>query len=157
MKINEVNMEKPTNTFEALAPRKRSAFGLIIIILIILAVMIVGWWRLSGKSGKLLTGVSSDYQAVFLTNNQVYFGKLTKRHNAYAILTDIFYLQVSQPLQPSEPANNVNLIKLGAELHGPTDSMTINRDHILFVEDLREDSQVVTAIKQYKAQQSQSQ
>jgi hypothetical protein len=57
-----------------------------------------------------------------------------------------------QQLQPGTetPTANINLVKLGAELHGPTDEMRINRDHILFIEDLKDDSQVVQGIKRFK-------
>lgn len=155
-------MEQPTNTFEALAPRKRSSSSLVLIVLIIL-VVILGWWFLGGRNKTGLftnPSISSDYQAVFLTNNQVYFGKLTRSNDDYAVLTDIFYLQVDQPLQPSQPASpaggpnpNVSLIKLGSELHGPADRMEINRDQILFIENLRPDSQVVKGIEKYKSDQ----
>ena len=115
--------------------------------------MIIGWWFLGGKNKpNLFTAVTSgDYQAVFLTNNQVYFGKLAEQDRANVTLTDIFYLQVTQPLQPSQPNPNVTLVKLGNELHGPMDWMKINRDHILFIENLRPDSQVVKGIEKYKA------
>jgi hypothetical protein len=39
------------------------------------------------------------------------------------------------------------LIKLGNELHGPTDKMYINRSQVLFYEQLRKDSQVVVNIE----------
>ena len=75
------------------------------------------------------------------------------------MLKEFYYPQVTQTLQPrdeSEPAPpNINLVKLGGEIHGPTDEMRINRDHILFVEDLKADSQVVTAIKSFKESQAQ--
>ena len=146
-------MEQPANNFETLAPRRKSARRLIWIILIIL-IGLAGWWFLGGRSKfGSLAGMGDGYQAVFLTNNQVYFGKLMGSRGNYAVLTDIFYLQVGQPLQPSQPNPNVNLVKLGSELHGPDDRMEINRDHILFVESLKADSQVVKAIKQYYEQQ----
>ncbi|MFH1170800.1 MAG: hypothetical protein V1704_04545 [Candidatus Vogelbacteria bacterium] len=146
-------MEKSANNFEELAPRKRSTAPFWIVVILIVVAVILGW-KLFGdqKGGSLFTAnVSADYQAVFLTNNQVYFGKLTERNDKYAVLTDIFYLQVSQPLQPSQPNPNVNLIKLGSELHGPADRMEINRDQILFIETLKADSQVVKGIEKYKA------
>src|SRR3989344_3278876 len=102
----------------------------------------VGWLPWSG---------TDTYQAVFLANNQVYFGKLSNQNGKYPVLTDIYYLRVTQPLQPSQPNPNINLIKLGDELHGPSDRMEINRDQILFVEDLKPDSQVVRAINDYRA------
>jgi len=98
----------------------------------------------------------NTYQAVFLTNGQVYFGKLYQPKSQYAILKNVFYLQIAQAPQPIKagetPPANINLVKLGGELHGPTDEMRINRDHILFVEDLKPDSRVVQAIEQFKAQ-----
>lgn len=99
----------------------------------------------------------TNYQAVFLTNGQVYFGKLFREDSRYPILRDVYYLQVTQPPQPLQagqvPPTNINLVKLGGELHGPTDEMRINRDQILFIEDLKPDSQVLAAIRQSKASQ----
>ncbi len=76
-------------------------------------------------------------------------------------LKDIFYLQVIQPplqgqQQPGQTAPaaqqpQISLVKLGNELHGPVDEMHMSRTQVLFYEDLKEDSQVVKAIKDYKA------
>jgi len=120
---------------------KKLAVGAVVALLVLAGVA----WRL----GWLPWSGADTYQAVFLTNNQVYFGKLAKQNSQYPVLTDIYYLRVTQPLQPSQPNPNISLIKLGDELHGPADKMEINRDQILFVEDLKPDSQVVTAIKDY--------
>lgn len=103
----------------------------------------------------LFSWLGEGYQAVFLSNGQVYFGKLFRETNQYAVLREVYYLQITQPPQPLQagevPPANINLVKLGGELHGPIDEMRINRDHILFVEDLRSDSRVVQAIDQLKA------
>lgn len=127
--------------------------GWLIFIIIILIIIGAAWWLKAGLSGDGAL-VAGNYKAVFLTNDQVYFGKVSGFNKPYVTLKDIFYLQVGQPLQPSEPATNVNLIKLGGELHGPQDLMMINRDHILFIEDLKSDSQVVQAITRYQEQQN---
>ncbi len=99
---------------------------------------------------------TSKYQAVFLTNGQVYFGKLKNVSGKYVELTDIYYLQVQQSVQPQNkdtPATdnpNVSLAKLGGELHGPEDKMSINRDQVLFWENLKPDAKVSKAIKDNK-------
>ena len=49
-------------------------------------------------------------------------------------------------------AAQISLIKLGNELHGPTDEMRITRSHILFIEDLKNDSAVVLAIKTFRGE-----
>jgi len=96
-----------------------------------------------------------QYQAVFLTNGQVYFGKFSQVNSSYVKLTDIYYLQVQQTVQPKDnsSSNNqqVSLAKLGGELHGPEDVMFINRDQVLFWENLKDGGKVVTAIKNYQA------
>jgi len=101
----------------------------------------------------------SDYSAVFLTNGQVYFGKVNAETSTEVNLSDIYYLQVNQAIQNSgsnssasnsNDNTNVVLVKLGNELHGPNDRMHINRDQVLFTESLKNDSKVITAIKNYQ-------
>ena len=105
-------------------------------------------------SGKVL-GADSNYQAVFLTNGQVYFGKL-ESSNSSLVLRDIYYLKVTQALQPagdqenSAAQPNIQLVKLGSELHGPEDAMYLEKDKVLFWENMRDDSKVVEAIKKYQ-------
>lgn len=97
---------------------------------------------------------SSQYQAVFLTNGQVYFGHLKDASSKTPTLTNVYYLQ-STPNNPqtggTATAQNaqtqLSLVKLGNELHGPEDSMAIKGDQILFWENLKDNGKVVQAIK----------
>lgn len=97
----------------------------------------------------------SGYSAIFLTNNQVYFGKLSDANSQYPKLTEVYYLRVERPLQPppaTESAQpDVQLVKLGNELHGPVDEIRFNREQILYIEDLKDDSRIVQAIREFKA------
>lgn len=145
-------------------PKKfnRKAVKLAAIALIVVIIALLAWqgllWR-SGKGYLSLIGYEK-YQAVFLDNNQVYFGKLYKSGSDYPVLRDIYYLRVNTALQPQNPntAPDINLVKLGTELHGPEDEMKINKSHILFIEDLKADSQVMKAITDFQAyQQKQAQ
>lgn len=86
------------------------------------------------------------YQAVFLTNGSTYFGKLQQQGDDWFLLTDIFYLSVSDQA-------GTQLIKRGSEPQGPKDPMIIPRDQILFIENLREDSEIVTTIGKFKSGQ----
>lgn len=102
---------------------------------------------------------SKQYQALFLTNGQVYFGKVSQVDKSYVKVTDIYYLQVQQTVQPKDSsaaaANNqqVSLAKLGGELHGPEDIMYVSRQQVLFWENLKTDGKVAKAIADYKATQ----
>ena len=99
---------------------------------------------------------SGKYQAVFLTNGQVYFGKLTDNGGDYLKLTDIYYLQ-SQDQKNVQSAgtdtnnqSNLTLIKLGKELHAPEDMMEISRQQVLFWENIQKNGKVYQAIQEYQ-------
>jgi hypothetical protein len=91
-------------------------------------------------------------QAVFLNGGQVYFGHIKALNNKYVGLTDIYYLRVSQQVQPKQgeqAQQDISLVKLGCELHGPQDQMLINRDQVVFWENLKDDGQVAKAVAEY--------
>ena len=121
-----------------------------------LALLIAFGWKILGLYGVVpsydfpMVKVS-QWQAVFLTNNQVYFGHLKNYNKGYAVLKDIYYLRVTDPLQQGSPPQQpgINLVKLGGELHGPTDVMYIPKDKIMFWENLKDDSQVAQAISNF--------
>ena len=131
---------------------------LIVALIIIIVVLAAGcfWWMNNNQASGVNTG---EFQAIFLTNGQVYFGKLTDTNDTYVKLTDIYYLQVQQSVQPgsSSSSNNnsnskISLTKLGNELHAPEDQMFIARDQVLFWENLKSSGKVVQAIDAYQAQ-----
>lgn len=130
------------------------AIGLVVALVVAIGVFLLAQGM--NKSGSGDSAVETDkYQAVFMSNGQVYFGRLSKVDTGYAQLTDVYYLQVQQAVQPAADKKEtdepkVSLTKLGNELHGPTDKMHISRDQILFWENLKDDSTVVEAIKKHR-------
>lgn len=140
---------------------------LIPVVLVLIGVVIFGAYGFLNKEAPLagiisptkLLGNLQDkgaYWAVFLTNGQTYFGKLDPDdlNGNYVTLSEVHYLEKSSDTAPApatktapQPAaSGYNLVRLGDELHGPTDMMVINRQSILFIEQLKADSKVVTAI-----------
>ena len=153
--------------------KKTLIIGLAVLFVVCIGVSIFGFTRVSNlnkqiadlkqsleakKASDLLTfdeykALESDaYQAVFLSNGQVYFGQITKVNPDYIVLSDIFYLNASEPVQPSSGfSNDISLVKLGCELHGPSDVMHIPKSSVTFWENLKKhDSQVVKAIEDWK-------
>lgn len=74
------------------------------------------------------------YQAVFLSNGQIFFGKLTAGNDAYYELRHVYLLQSSVTSRGRPAAQQ--LIKLTKEIHGPQDLMIIDRSQILYIENL---------------------
>lgn len=147
----------PTKT--ARRPRK------LILICGVLAVLLVvgmawGWWLFGRNNFNEDANINAnEFQAVFLTNGQVYFGKLTNLNHKYVAITDVYYLQVQSntSLQgasnSTSPNSQVSLVKLGNELHGPEDHMYIANDQMLFWENLKPSGKVTQAIDKYQAEQ----
>ncbi|HTK39387.1 MAG TPA: hypothetical protein VL362_00810 [Patescibacteria group bacterium] len=122
---------------------------------VVVIVLVGGYYAYRAVSPSLID--RGKYQAVFLSNGQVYFGKLHLDNNYY-VLKDIFYLQASDAQNSANPdsknpqqstSSDVKLIKLGTEVHGPTDQMVIDKGQVLFFENLKDDGSVVKSIKSY--------
>lgn len=122
-------------------------------ILIVALVAMIGFSKTQEESKY----VNKDlYQAVFLNGGQVYFGRITNLNDKYMAVNDIYYLRVNQAVQPTDKnaadSNDVSLVKLGCELHGPQDQMVINTDQVVFWENLKSDGQVAKAVAEYQKQ-----
>jgi hypothetical protein len=125
------------------------------LIAVVVLIIILGGLYAFGLLGFLTPQNEKTFQAVFLSNGQVYFGHIKSLSN-WIVLKDVYYLQAStSPLQaeatdatatPPKPNSNIQLVKLGGELHGPEDQMYIERDKVLFWENMKVDSKVMEAI-----------
>ena len=165
----DFSLELPSNAKDA---DKRPAKGhatkgvktLVTVIIVVVVLVVIGFLvnqytaiSLFGDKGysASLKYNKDAYHAVFLSNDQVYFGKIADRNDKSTLLEDIYYLQASNPLQQVPPSGTdqqpqLILVKLGNELHGPQDYMNINNSQIVFIEELKDSGKVVQAILQYK-------
>lgn len=136
-------------------PRKLIIFMSLFGVVVLAALVSFGLAYAKEHSGVAID--KSKYQAVFLSNGQVYFGKLQNSSGDYLKLTHVFYLQTKtastseNPQTATSDSNNVELIKLGSEIHGPEDAMSISHDQVLFFENLKPDGKVSQSIASYKA------
>jgi hypothetical protein len=98
---------------------------------------------LQGARVHKLPELSTPYHAVALANGQVFFGRIDELGSEYTVLRDVFYIQARQNPDTKQVANV--LIKRGAEWHAP-DRMILNRNQIVLIEPVKEDSQVAKLI-----------
>jgi hypothetical protein len=92
---------------------------------------------------------NAEYQAVFLDNGQVVFGKLEQFGSDYPVLRNPFTVQSQTNLETKQVSSA--LVRRSVELHGP-DYMLLNARHIVVVEPVGADSRVAQVIKQAEAQ-----
>lgn len=116
---------------------------LLVINLVLVAILLLTKIAGSNFRGFNKIADSKTYQAVFLDNDQIYFGRLKNvtSNSNYLLLTDVYYVKVGN-------GSVGQLVKLGQiEPHRPTNEMIINREHVLFWENLSSDSPVVQTIR----------
>ena len=98
---------------------------------------------------KQILKFESEYQAVFLSNGQVFFGKIENGGAPYPVLKDVFYVQTTVNPETKKPVSI--LLKRGSEWHGP-DFMYINSKQIVVIEPVAADSRVAKLIAEAKKQ-----
>jgi hypothetical protein len=111
------------------------------------------WLMLAVLLGAMGCGSSdldfpTEYQAVYLDNGQVFFGKISETGSAFPILREAFFVQTQVDQEKKETKNL--LIRRGAEGHGP-DFMRLNVQHIVVIEPVAPDSRVAQLIRAAKA------
>jgi hypothetical protein len=84
--------------------------------------------------------IKNPYYAVYLQTGDMYFGKLSRFPKL--ILSDVWFIQASV-----EEQGGVDLIKYSNAMFGPEDKMEINRENVVWISKLRDDSQVVNYIQ----------
>jgi hypothetical protein len=88
----------------------------------------------------------SAYQSVLLTNGATLFGRLQPQGDEWFLMTDVYYLTTTDQGTPQ-------LIKRGNEAQGPKEPIIIPKLQVVYIENMRDDSDVVGLIKKFKAGQ----
>ncbi len=128
------------------APRRRSGKLILAACIIAIAIVINAWMVTHPRA----IGFDQTYQAVQLSNNTVYFGKLAGYGTDNPVLTEVYCIESIVDPQTKLPRNV--LTKRGKEWHEP-DRMYINPKQIVSVEPVGPKSRVAELIKELKLQQ----
>jgi hypothetical protein len=125
----------------------RSRWPLGIALVVVMVGAVATTLLLRGSSSQKID--SDGYQAVFLINDQVYFGKLTLTPRGY-VLKNPFVIQnapVDETKKEAATQPSFNLQKVSNTVYGPKESMEINKDQVLFWQNLSSESKVTRAIQ----------
>lgn len=160
---NPIKKEEPINESPSVQeevvnktkPSKSKNFSKVFVYVVLAAILVAGFLYFKDLGTFSFGGRSDSWSAVFLSNGQVYFGKIDSNSKNEMVLTQVYYLQADEGVLPSQQSDSLNqsrfkLVKLGQELHGPEDMLIINKTNVIFYEYLREDSKVVQSIREFK-------
>lgn len=108
----------------------KTLLGLVIVLVVALGGVV--YWQKGGFDSK--------YSAVYLNTGDIYFGKLSRFPRM--TLRDVWFLQ-----KGSDAQQGFGLSKFEKAFWGPEDEMVINDENVIWVTELKADSEVVKAIK----------
>ncbi len=104
--------------------------GLVIVLVIALAGVL--YWQKGGFEEK--------YSAVYMNTGDIYFGKLSRFPRM--TLRDVWFLQ-----KGANADQGFGLSKFEKAFWGPEDELVLNAEDVIWVTDLKADSEVLKAIK----------
>jgi hypothetical protein len=139
--VSEKSVEKSVEK----GPATAASPVIVAAIIVALSILLASW---IGTRNHVVQ-FDKPYQAVLLSNGQVYYGRLDGYGTDHPVLREVYYIQSSVNPQTHEQTNI--LMKRGKEWHGP-DRMYLNPSQILLVEPVGTDSKVADLIKDLKAQ-----
>jgi hypothetical protein len=103
-----------------------------------------------GRSGSQKPVFKTEYQAVFLANGQVYFGKIENAESPYPMLKEVYYL--NRQMDKNSKEVKATLVKRTSDWHSP-DYMYINSSQIAIMEPVSPNSKVGQLIKEAKGKE----
>ncbi|HWF07419.1 MAG TPA: hypothetical protein VG297_03090 [Bryobacteraceae bacterium] len=148
MAVETIETKEAGREPAAIVPPRRSSSWkpLVIVLAVLLVAGGLGFWYWQSRPSSALT---TQYQAVLLSNGSAYFGHLEGLGSPYPVLRDVFYVQSVKDPQTSAVSNI--LVKRGKEWHSP-DRMILNANMIVLVEPVNPTSRVFQLISQAKNQ-----
>ncbi len=147
---------EPAGKKDKKGANRPSWLGIMNIVVVVGAVLLIGLTAFAFVFSKPANEQkyidASLYQAVFLNNGQVYFGKVNELNSRYIDLKDVYYLTQASATT-AQASSDYTLVKLGCQqIHFPEDQMLISRDQVTFWENLVKDGKVTKSIAEFKKQ-----
>jgi hypothetical protein len=123
--------------------------ALLVLGLVIAAVAVMA--MKSGESKEMSLVDKGTWQAVDIAvggangGDQIYFGKITNITSDYLTLEKVYYIPANQT-----NSGTITLSQLVCQLDKPQDRMVVNREQLVYWENLQKDGKVVTTISDYQ-------
>jgi hypothetical protein len=146
--IGNVPQKQPSS------PRKKTSINSLLfgrdLRLVALVVGILAVIGIFGLQKFNTAGVNKgSYQLVSLANGQAYIGKLTNSPTSgFLHLKEVYTIQSGATSATDQSNSQPQLVKLRDQLAGSEDEIYLNKDQVVFWENLRSDSKVTKAIQE---------
>lgn len=107
----------------------------------------LGVLTVSGGTEDVLEGRidSTRYQAVILSNDKVYFGRLQEAGPEFFELRDAYFVRETVATEEAEGRRQV--LPISREIHTPENRMLVRKAEVVIVEDLSPQSEILQEIR----------
>ncbi|MFA5392134.1 MAG: hypothetical protein WC306_00355 [Candidatus Paceibacterota bacterium] len=116
---------------------KKDKFFKMTLIVAIILLMVLVYISFINKT----KAIKNPYYAVYLQTGDMYFGKILRFPRL--TLSDVWFLKISDQKDQA----GFDLIKFSNAMFGPADKMEINRENVVWISKLRDESNVVKYIQ----------
>ncbi|PIR07132.1 MAG: hypothetical protein COV55_01735 [Candidatus Komeilibacteria bacterium CG11_big_fil_rev_8_21_14_0_20_36_20] len=161
--VNKVESKEELLDFEQFVSQKPMVhrgkgwlFATLIVVIIVLASIVYFMMQSTSLQKEL------KFKVVYMDNGQVYYAKIVKEDSLNLYLDDVYYIQTQQQTVPSEVEGEepqvVNVPVLMArsqEWHQPQGYLQINRDKVVAIDEIGQDSEIYQEIQKVKQAASQ--
>ncbi len=153
-RAKKVKEEELMDFDQFVTPKQKNNKSWIAILLSVIIVILIGvlLYTNTGEMDK-----EYKYKAIYLDNNQIYYAKVVREDALSIYLDDVFYIQTQQQTIPAEDEDSepqvINvpvLIHRGDEVHKPEGLLQLNRDKLVAIEEIGENSEILTEIERIK-------
>jgi hypothetical protein len=143
-------ISKPLLKIDNSALIKKVVLGMAVIL--VLGTSYFMFARRGNNQPKVNNGQASNWYAVKLDNNDMYYGQIDNTSADPVVLRNVYYDydQVNKTASDTNPAGNLRLVKKGKETYGPSGTMEIYHVKIVSLDVLGSGSKVLTAILGYE-------
>jgi len=139
--VNESVFKKAVNACLARFPKTPAGWTAFFLGLILIWQMATTYTKLSPSD---LPDINpGQFQGVYLSNGQAYFGHLEEMNEEYAILKDVHFLRAKDQESPQQ---SIDVIRMVDSVHSPENIMYIPKDKIIFWQNIQRESPLVKAI-----------
>ena len=147
IRAKKVKEEELMDFDQFVSPKQKNNKSWLAIVLSVIIVILIGT-LLYVYNGDLEK--EYKYKAIYLDNNQIYYAKVVREDALSIYLDDVFYIQTQQQTIPAEDEDEepqiINvpiLIHRGDEVHKPEGLLQLNRNKLVAIEEIGEDSEIL--------------
>ena len=143
--------QRPPKITDIVRPQRRSLYAkkhfytFAISSIFVLASFWLGWqWSQSD----MRTIDKDTYQVISLTNDQIYFGKITSIDDKTITIENVYYMANTTPkTNEQDVASSTSVLRpLDKAIYGPKDTLYLRKNQVVSWQNLKNDSQVVKTI-----------